>query len=181
MYFSETGAHQGAQYGQNERVDELNQRLNSRFVTDYPLQPNIDLRPVSTKYTLFPMVDRHDPYKPKEVLLDYPTYSVGSNFNPGTSVAPSSGYRANVELENVLRNQYFGLQRGAPQAAYIPSTDSDLYKVVVTSNQGHYAEQPYPLLFSNPQFDTKPKPNVENTIIGRDRFYNHTRTQLRNS
>jgi hypothetical protein len=170
------GLVQGIQYGQNDRVDELNQRITSRNYPDIPLEPNYDPRPVPTKYALFPIVNRRTPRS--EAQLTYVDYDNELIFSPGSSKAPISGYVNKVDLETVLRNQCFANQHGADQSAYIPASDSDLYKVNVNSRP---SEQPYPLLFERQTFSSMPNPNVENSIIGRDAFFNHTRTQLRNS
>ena len=47
------GAQEGALVGQNERVDELNGRMIDRQFPDSALKPNIDMRPIQTKQTLF--------------------------------------------------------------------------------------------------------------------------------
>jgi hypothetical protein len=39
---------------QQERTDELNERMFSRIHSDNSLRPNYDPRPVSTKYSVFP-------------------------------------------------------------------------------------------------------------------------------
>jgi len=164
-------------HGQIERVEELNDRLSSRQFPDSPLQPNFDPRPVPTKYSHFPIINRRTPMK--EPVIPYLDYYQSVNFNPGTSRAPPSGYINNVEIENKLRNQYFALQHGAEQSVYIPSSNSDLYRITVP--QGSLNEpQPHPDLFERPQFDPTPNPNVANSNIGREMLYNHTRTQLRN-
>lgn len=168
------GVHQGVSYGQFDRINELNSRLSERHFPDSPLEPNFDPRPVPTKYSLFPIINRRAPVR--ESAIPYIGYNVNVNFNPGSSKAPRSGN--NVDLETVLRNQHFALQHGADQNVYIPQSNSDLYKTSVVSRP---SEQPYPLLFSNMQFSSSPHPNVANSIIGRDDFCNHTRTQLRNS
>uniref|UniRef100_A0A6C0D2W1 Zasp-like motif domain-containing protein n=1 Tax=viral metagenome TaxID=1070528 RepID=A0A6C0D2W1_9ZZZZ len=170
------GVHQGIQYGQHDRVDELNQRLTARHYPDIPLEPNYDPRPVPTKYAHFPMVNRRTPRN--EAQLKYVDYDSEMMFYPGSSKAPVSGYVSKVDLETILRNQTFALQHGANQSVYIPSSQSDLYKVSVISNQ---TIQPYPLLFERQMFSNTIHSNLENTTIGRDAFYNHTRTQLRNS
>jgi hypothetical protein len=169
-----TNAHQGVQYGQNERVDDLNTRLGSRQFPDSPLQPNFDPRSVPTKYAQFPIINRRTPVSDNTQF--YPEYNQTVNFNPCTDRAPIDGFK--IEVENSLRNQHFALQHGADQSQYIPSTNSELYRNTVLSRP---AVQPYPLLFANPQFSGQPNPNVENSLIGRDTFFNHTRTQLRNS
>jgi hypothetical protein len=170
------GVVHGIQYGQNDRVDELNQRLTTRDYPDIPLEPNYDPRPIPTKYALFPIVNRRTPRQ--EAQLTYVEYDNELIFNPGSSRAPSSGYVNKVDLETVLRNQYFAIQHGADQGVYIPASDSDLYKVNVISRP---STQPYPLLFDRQMFSNSVHPNNENSIIGRDAFFNHTRTQLRNS
>jgi hypothetical protein len=105
-------------------------------------------------------------------------YSCKTNFTPPVqSVGPVSGFINNVDIENTLRNQYFGLQRGAGQNIYIPSSDSDLYKVVIPSRP---SVQLFPGLFQEPTFDQTMHANLEkNTAIGSDIFNNNTRTQLR--
>ena len=45
-------------YGQNERVDELNNRIKERQFPDSPLEPMINPRSVPTKYSLFPIINR---------------------------------------------------------------------------------------------------------------------------
>jgi hypothetical protein len=167
------GVVQGVSYGQQERVDELNDRISSRHFPDMPLQPNYDPRPVPTKYSLFPIVDRKKPVK--EVALPYPSYST-NYFNPGTAKGPTSGFFSNVDTETILRNQTFALQH-TDQSVYVPSSSSDLYKVDIVSKP---VEQPYPLLFSRFAFDHKVHPNNESGNIGNETFFNHTRTQLRN-
>jgi hypothetical protein len=54
--FGENGVCKGIYYGQNERVDELNTRIQSRHFPDVDLPPNFDPRPVSTRFCLFPVV-----------------------------------------------------------------------------------------------------------------------------
>ena len=170
------GVHQGIQYGQNERTEELNRRMEMRNYSDSPLAPNFDPRSVSTKYTKFGIVDKYP--ESNTAQLNYPVYNQSANFNPGNTRAPASGYFAEVETENSLRNQYFALQHGAPQGQYIPSSNSDLYKTTIVSRP---SVQPYPMLFKQNNFSQAPHPNVMDSTIGREQFFNHTRTQLRNS
>uniref|UniRef100_A0A6C0JJJ9 Uncharacterized protein n=1 Tax=viral metagenome TaxID=1070528 RepID=A0A6C0JJJ9_9ZZZZ len=170
------GVPQGVYYGQNERVDELNDRMKTRHFPDSPLQPNFDPRSVPTKYALFPMVNRRKELK--EPVIPYLDYNVRANFNPGTHRAPPSGFLNNVDTETVLRNQTFAYQRYADQSVYVPSSNSDLYKIVVP--HGSINEpQPHPDLFTRQHFDQSLHPNMQGSNIGRDRFFNHTRTQLR--
>jgi hypothetical protein len=172
------GVVEGVLYGQNCRVDELNDRIFDRFHPDHALPPNFDSRPVQTKYALFPMLDKRMPSNvPIESNYDY---SMETNFTPPvSSYGPVSGYINNVNTESTLRNQFFALQKGADQSVYVPSSNSDLYKVTVVSRP---EEQPYPLLFENGiAIDKTLHSNIRNNPnIGKDLFHNYTRTQLRN-
>lgn len=165
-------------YGQFDRLREINERVSNRNIPDHALPPNFDPRPVLTKYALFPMLDnRMPPTVPIESNLGY---SLETDFTPPVmKTGPVSGYNNHVDTENQLRNQYFALQKGAPQGVYVPSSNSDLYKVEVVSRP---SVQPYPLLFSQTVLDQRPHPNmVASSQIGRDTFSNNTRTQLRNT
>ena len=167
------GVHEGVYYGQNERVDELNTRIKSRQFPDSPLEPNFDPRPIPTKYSQFPIINRRAPLH--EPVIPYITYNTNANFNPGNSRAPTSGFA--VDTETILRNQTFATQRKGEQNIYIPSSNSDLYKVDVVSSP---SVQTHPLLFDRQQFNTTTINTDMNANIGRERFFNHTRTQLRN-
>jgi hypothetical protein len=165
-------------YGQFERLNQINDRVAQRNVPDRDLPPNFDPRPVLTKYALFLMLDNRMP--PTVPIQPNLNYSLETNFTPPVMKAgPVSGYNNHIDTENQLRNQYFALQKGAPQGMYIPSSNSDLYKVSVVSRP---EVQPYPLLFSETVLDQRPHPNiVASSQIGRDIFSNNTRTQLRNT
>ena len=156
--YSNTGIVQGFYCGQQDRVDELNTRIQSRFVPDSELRPNYDIRPVSTKYSHFPIIDRK---KPTEYLGK-------------AGLAP---FIRNIDTETILRNQTVALQNGIGQAVYVPSSNSDLYNTTVISRQ---SEQPFPDLFVKPTFSTNIPP-IANQNIGKSEFFNYTRTQLRNS
>jgi hypothetical protein len=168
----------GVYYGQNERVDELNDRINTRYFPDSPLQPNFDPRSIPTKYSKFPIINRRKTFD--EPVIPYLDYNQKINFNPGTHRAPPSGFLNNIDTETILRNQTFALQRGSEQSIYIPSSNSDLYRVTIPSGSIK-DQQPHPDLFNREVFDQTPHPNVHGTNIGKDRFMNHTRTQLRGS
>ena len=169
------GVHTGVMTGQNERVDELNNRMQTRYFPDVAMAPNFDPRPMQTKQTLFPIINiRKDSIQP---ILSAPNHYVETNFNPGTSRAHSSGYFANVDTETKLRNQTAVLQHGAYQNVYVPSSQSDLYNVHVVSSP---SVQPFPGLFVKHSHNTNIPMSLQNGDIGKNRFSNHTRTQLRN-
>ena len=172
------GVPEGILYGQNARVDELNDRILGRFIPSARLQPNIDFRSVPTKYSHFPVIDRVAIAKvPIPPVSDF---SVQKTFLPTTDArAPVDGYFSQINTESALRNQYFAIQRGDIQGVFIPSSNSDLYSVpmAVPSNP---VEQTHPLLFD----DAVTRDAFVNTKrvdpkIGSDRFFNNTRTQLR--
>lgn len=165
----------GVVYRQNERLDELNQRLGQRQFTDKPLQPNYNPRPVPTKYSHFPIIDRRKAAPPTPIA-SYLEYSSKTNFAPIISHnGPVDTYFQNIDSESVLRNQYFALQKGADQAIYVPESDSDLYGF---SAVGRQESQTHPDLFLKQQFSQVPNANL-NPAIGSDKFFNHTRQQLR--
>jgi len=172
------GLPQGILYGQNDRVDELNDRIYSRQKPDMPLEPNFDLRPVPTKYALFPVINRRPQYNQRI----YPTvnHRVETNFSPATNNGPPYGYMTNIDTETILRNQTVALQHGADQGVYIPSSTSDLYNASVPIPVTRDEKQMFPDLFSKPTFSDKKHPNLQNNKIGANTFFNHTRTQLRN-
>jgi len=160
--------------GQNDRIDELNTRIYDRFVPDAELQPNFDPRPVSTKYALYPILDRRAPVTvPLQSYLDYYPEVI---FKPGNAKGPVSGYFNNVEVESDLRNQNTYLDNDLGKK-YIPSVKSDLYNVTVTSK--NKVEQPFPRLFTMDHIDSSSLQGVLPENIGADMFNNHTRTQLR--
>lgn len=105
-----------------EYEDELNHRLERRWLPSTSLKPLYDVRPSPTKYTWFQTVD--EPLKPKEPLREYQEYSPNV-FNPGDR-APVEYYMKSVDVESKLRSQFMALQK-ADQAKYIPDLSSELY------------------------------------------------------
>lgn len=148
-------------------VDEINQEIAKRNIPSAPLQPYFSIKPVSTKFQVFPSSDRRE-----KLATSYPTYNINDVFNPGTNTAPWSGYAKNVNTEMRLQNRYFALQR-ADQSVYVPSSKSELYMYDVRSD---HVEQPHPGLFDNGQ--VKGFRNAPPSEGGR-LFGNSTRQQLR--
>ena len=151
---------------QNERQDELNDRISSRNIPSMPLEPSYYHVPVSTKYAYMPILDQR---KPATVPLNnYPVFSPYNTFNPGNSMAPWAGFANNVNVESSLRSQFFALQH-CEQSEYVPSSSSDLYNVYVPPNP---VKQPFPNLFKKEVFDHS-NPNPHN--LGNNFFNNNTR------
>ena len=152
---------------------ETNQRIYDRNIPSQLLQPYLDIRPVMTKYTFFPMVDGRAAVSVP--LQKMPKYSTVSVFNPGNRSAPWSGFNPNIESE--LRNQIFALQKSS-QAVYIPSSSSDLYTYSYSPNTNTNNQNPHSLLFEKPKFHSF-HPNVNPKRIGGNMFMNATRCQLK--
>jgi hypothetical protein len=169
------GVPSGILYGQNERVDELNERIQARQFSDRPLAPNFSSRPVLSKYSHFPIVDRRAPSE--ETIKQMPLHNVETNFSPATQKGPPGAYYANIDLESQLRNQAHKVQKHSNEHVYVPNSGSDLYKVHVPSVPG---PNPHPGLFSTNNGLKTFRQNLLPSTIGRDTFNNHTRVQLRN-
>jgi len=164
----------GVIYRQYDRLNDLNDRIQNRQFPDQALQPNYDPRPVPTKYSHFPVIDRRK-MNIETPLAKYLDYATETNFAPVSKKGTVDGFLRNVNTESSLRNQYFALQKGADQAIYVPSSSSDLYGFQAVGRQEN---QTHPSLFQKFSFDHTPNANM-NPAIGGDRFFNHTRTQLR--
>ena len=154
-------------------TNETNTRIYDRNIPSKPLQQYLDVRPVMTKYSYFPIVD---PRSEANVPFNqYPIYNVNNTFNPGNTQSPWSGFASNVNVESELRNQIFALQK-CNQAVYVPSSKSDLYQF--TFNTNNIVQQPHDLLFHEPHFKEF-NPNCHKEDIGYNMFNNSTRTQLK--
>jgi hypothetical protein len=165
------GVPHGVAYCQQERTEELSSRMRDRNIPSAALQPQLCARPVLTKYAIMPILDQR-----KEAtvpLAAYPVYNPARVFNPGSAVAPWSGYATAVNVESTLRNQFFALQK-SEQSAYVPSSDSDLYNVRIDSRQ---IEQTHPLLFKTERF-APVNPDCFN--LANRVFNNSTRTEIKN-
>jgi hypothetical protein len=174
------GVVQGCLIGQQDRVDDLNERIQGRQFADIELRPNYDPRPVSTKYCKFPIIDPNMTLNRN--LKTYTTNATLANhkipeFYSGSTNGP---FLRNIDLETNLRNQNIRLQHGAPQGMYVPSSNSDLYKIEI-SQSSNLGEQPFPALFNQTNVQNTTVPTITKyTSIGNMELFNHTRTQLRN-
>ena len=186
--------------GQFARTEELNERIYSRNVPDTHLENWFTPQSFSTRFVKMPTIPPSSrngeaataaAAAPQPELIHFATSSTPQNFeikNPPyntertfaavTRTAPFRGFSSNVDIESSLHNQFYALQN-SDQAVYIPSSTSDLYNVTAV---GRYEEQTHPGLFTKYNIDTTAvasnRPNIQN--IGNDRWFNHTRTQLRN-
>lgn len=152
---------------------ETNERMYNRNIPSQMLQPYIDVRPVMTKYSYFPIVD---PRKQLNIRLQQqPTYNVNKVFNPGNTQSPWSGYATKVNVESELRNQVFALQK-CSQSVYVPSSQSDLYNYSFQPSQSSHNQHTF--LFQEQQFDNF-NPNPDDKLVGTGLFHNPTRVQIR--
>ena len=166
------GLPNGVYYCNNNRVEDLNNRIYERNVPSQNLQMCFDPRSVETRYVKFPGLDCH---KPSDVAIKHqPNYVQQTQFNPGTS-APYSGYASAVDNESVLQNIFMPNQKWTTQTKFIPSSKSDLYNSDVKTSQP--VQMTNNLLFSEEKFAPF-NPNPED--LGRKMFYNHTRQQVMN-
>lgn len=153
--------------------NQTNQRISDRNLPSNILQPYLDVRPIMTKYSHFPIIDSR--LNSSVSLIQAPSFSVEQTFNPGNTKSPWIGFASNVNIESELRNQVYALQK-SNKAVYIPSSSSDLYKYNFKVQQDIY--NPHELLFKNEQFEHF-NPNPVPEICGSGLFYNNTRCQLR--
>lgn len=170
--------HKNSQFADNMTTEQIEMHMNTdiykRNMPSSSLQPYINARPVSTKYSIMPIVD---PRKKTHVPLKVdPTYNVSQTFNPGNATAPWSGYASQVNVESELKNQVYALQH-CDQSVYVPSSTSDLYASPnVTDNRP--SRQNHPYLFEEPSLSTcgvVPE-NTQSHI-----FHNATRENIRES
>lgn len=155
-----------------ETETRMNQALYVRNIPSGSLQPYLDVRPVSTKYSIMPVIDpRRRLNVPMRVEA---TYNIANTFNPGNSTAPWSGYASQVNVESELKNQIFALQH-CDRREYVPSSTSDLYQVNI---DGSSQVQNHPLLFVKQTFDQcDPNPAYTNKHL----FHQSTRQDLKSS
>jgi hypothetical protein len=161
---------------QQECVSDIHNQTNSRIydrnIPSQMLQPYLDVRPVLTKYSYFPIVD---PRKSSNVqLFQMPTYNVHQVFNPGNSQSPWSGFASNINTESELRNQIYALQK-CSQSVYVPQSNSDLYTYKFQTNSKY---NPHELLFKNDKFNSF-NPNPSPNVCGVSIFNNNTRCQIK--
>jgi len=162
---------------QEDRVEGLNQRIFDRTSTATPLAPNFSPRPTSTKYARFPVADLRTP---ATVPIDRAaTFNPRQDFNPGNDRGPVSGALSNIDAESNLRFQPCVPIRANDVRVFVPSSESDLYNVVVP--QTRPMTQPYPLLFQREDkwADTTGSFCQDNPEVGAHLLNNCTRWQLR--
>jgi len=141
----------GILYCNQKRTQDLNNRIFSRMDPYFKQPPRFENRSTSTKYMVMPVLSSNNECKETNV---------------------KNGL--NVDLETVLHNRHFALQRSELNE-YVPSSTSTLYNEYIpymnkTSN-------PHPYL-NNMGIIQSFNPNKHN--LGKQVFHNSTRSQLLN-
>lgn len=163
-------------YCQQQRTQELNNRLNERNHTNVSVNTVPNLRSVPTRYVKMPTGNKSIPTSsPLSKMNCIPIYNTNTMFMPSSSL-PFNGYQANVDVETKLRNTIFPLQ-SCPQSKYIPSTQSDMFNSTYLVPATRPVTMSNQLLFTTPNFSPS-NPNTCN--VGYKLFNNATRTQVRN-
>lgn len=137
----------------DNRVDELNKRIQLRLHPSSIAPMSFSPRPVSTKYALFPIIDQVHAGETSIVSNPVPL------FLPADS-APFAGF--NVQQESALQIRAT-LQRDSA-SQYFPKSSSDLYHNGVPSTPN---VQTHPLLFTEVKgysAKAKPTPLVFNNV-----------------
>jgi len=167
--------------GQFPRTEELNERIYSRNIPDTHLENWFSPQSFSTRFVKMPSIRGHRSQNvivqpPDLIQVENPPYNTERTFAAVTRTAPFRGFSSKVDIESSLHNQFYALQK-SDQSVYIPSSQSDLYNVTAV---GRYENQTHPELFTKYDLGngTTNHPNISN--IGQDKWFNHTRTQLRN-
>lgn len=174
------GTPYGLTSGQEPRVEDLNKRIYERNFPDVELRPNFDPRPVSTKYTIFSVVDSYK--RTTERLKPYMDFHTEVFFNPGNAKAPVDGFLKKVDLESDLRNQNYRLEKYDLGNKYTPNPNSDMYKIIVTTKDDNQALKAHPMLFSPFSLASSTDEfSTEFSSVGQNRFNNCTRTQMRST
>tara|TARA_Y100000996_G_C22321591_1_gene560587 strand:- start:132 stop:644 length:513 start_codon:yes stop_codon:yes gene_type:complete len=167
------GVVQGTYICNQNRTQELNDRLYERNLTGAPIKMQYSVRSVPTRYVHMPMLDCRKPSE--EGCGNENIYNTKKMFTPASSL-PFNGYQQNVDVETKLRGSVFPLQACA-QASYVPDSNSDLYKSNYLTETNNKIQMTNELLFKEEEFN-KFNPNECN--LGYKLFNNHTRVQLKN-
>ena len=148
-----------------------NHRIYNRNIPSQPLQAYLNIRPVTTKYSILPILDPRVAIKVPMTQL--PTYSSEQIFNPSNTISPWSGFASNVNIESHLRNQIYPLNK-CNDDVYVPNSNSDLYHFSFKPNNN--VKQEFEGLFHNEMFN-KFNPNPRN--LSQCPFNNNTRVDIK--
>ena len=152
-----------------ERVEDLNKRIENRHKPSRKLQMLFSPRPTQTRYVRMPAIDCK---KEANVFIkNVGNFSPYHTFTPGN--APWGGYAAAIDQDSRLKNIFFPIQK-CPQKEYIPASNSQLYQYQLMTQP---VQMTHNLLF---KIDTLPPQNMNKCNLGTNNFHNHTRYQVKN-
>ena len=160
---------EGVYYCQFNKAKQINDGIYDRNLPSEQLQMSFDPRPTPTRYVKMPILDCHMPTTVP--CKDEIMYNPYKTFTPGMP-APFSGFAGNIDQESRIQNRFFPIQKSA-QAQFIPSSNSDLYKVEV---KGKAVKMTHPLLFKKEKFNLA---NMNKCNIPQKIFNNFSRLQVR--
>lgn len=138
-------------YCQQNRTQELNNRIFSRNKPYFHQPPRYSHYPIETKRVKFPVISSNN-------LCD--------------KTSKKNGF--NIDLETVLQNRQFALQK-TELDQYVPSSTSTLYNDYIPNFKP--VENPHPHL-NNVKISNDFNPNTYN--LAKNTFYNSTRADLLN-
>ena len=167
------GVVNGVYYCQQQRTQELSDRMYARNLTTAPIKMQYSIRSVPTRYVEMPILDCHQPATVP--CQQKPIYNTETMFTPSNTL-PFNGYQANVDVETRLHNTIFPLQ-ACPQAKYFPNTSSDMFNSRYLTATNKPVNMTNQLLFKKENFAPF-NPNMCGT--GYKLFNNNTRVQIRN-
>jgi len=167
------GVIRGVYVCNQQRLDEINNRLYERNLTNAPVKMQYDIRAVPTRYVHMPTIDQHQ--ETSVMCEKKPIYNTKTMFTPASSL-PFNGYQENIDVETCLHNTIAPIQ-ACPQSKFIPDSSSDLYnsQYLVKKDKKDYITNQ--LLFHSQTFDAF---NPNTCDVGHKLFHNATRTQIRN-
>jgi hypothetical protein len=167
------GVMKGVAYCNQERLNQLNNRIYDRNIPSQQLQMVFDPRSVDTRRSVFPALDCRTPSNVP--IIHQQTFDIRKQFNPGSN-APFSGYANYIDEDSRVKDMFMARQKWNAQSKYIPSSKSDLFveRPITNSNP---VQQTHPMLFKEENFAPF-NPNPCN--MGYELLYNHTRQQVKN-
>lgn len=124
----------------------INDKIHQRCIPTHHLQPNLEVRPVPTKYVKLNSIDQHPIGSVNN--KDYSPYQCNKMFVPSSKNVNYTGYANNIHLENELRNQHYALQK-ADQREYVPQSNSMMYQYSTPSSSSSSGPQQFSYLFDN--------------------------------
>jgi hypothetical protein len=142
--------------------DKINNKINDRIFPSQQLMPLFEVRPVSTKYNMFPIIEERKPSTVNH--MEYKQYST-SVFNPGYR-GQVDFYLNEIDTESRLRNQFMALQK-SNQSVYVPDYNSSLYHFPLTTKSEPYSKtdcpgKQVPLHLAPNQFNNSTRMNLRN-------------------